>query len=411
MLFSLDVLRAAKGDCLCLHFGTNKKPGLMLIDGGPATIYQDSLEPRLRQIRKGRKIADTKPLPVDLAMISHIDDDHIQGMLDLFKSLADAQREKRLVSLQIKSLWHNSFARLLQQEAGLVQKTTAAAYGVASLGQIAKIEALSPDVGKVLASVPQGATLENYASQLRISNQQSPSGLMTAAKPFKPLEIGPLKVTILGPQQQEIDKLRKEFEKWVKSQAKLKAGAALAAYDDDSPFNLSSIVALVEAGPKKILLTGDARGDKILDGLRQAGLLKKGQTLHVDILKAPHHGSDRNIQPDFFESITADHYVFSGDGEHGNPERSTLEMLNELGGNRKYQVHLTYSIEHIDEERKKDNAKQRKKKNSKTPVWSDPKHSLAAFLVKNPTFKNRLRFVPPNGAPHVIDLGDEPLGY
>ncbi|MFN7768617.1 MAG: hypothetical protein ACK5UC_15560, partial [Planctomycetaceae bacterium] len=81
MLFSLDVLRAAKGDCLCLHFGTARKPGLILIDGGPATIYEDSLQPRLNQIRKQRKIADTKPLPVDLVMISHIDDDHIQGML------------------------------------------------------------------------------------------------------------------------------------------------------------------------------------------------------------------------------------------------------------------------------------------------------------------------------------------
>ncbi|MFN9371423.1 MAG: ComEC/Rec2 family competence protein [Planctomycetaceae bacterium] len=411
MLFSLDVLRAAKGDCLCLHFGTSKKPGLMLIDGGPATIYQDSLEPRLRQIRKERKIEESKPLPVDLVMISHIDDDHIQGMLDLFKSLADAQREKRLVSLKIKSLWHNSFARLLQQEAGLVQKTTAAAYGVASLGQIAKLEGLSPDVGKVLASVPQGATLENYASQLGISNQQSADGLIVAAKPFKPLQIGSLKVTILGPQQKEIDKLRKEFEKWVKNQAKLKAGAALAAYDDDSPFNLSSIVALVEAGPKKILLTGDARGDKILDGLRQAGLLKKGQTLHVDILKAPHHGSDRNIQPDFFESITADHYVFSGDGEHGNPERTTLEMLDKAGGDRDFEVHLTYPIEHIDAERKKDNAKQRKKKNSKTFAWSAAKDSLADFLKKNPRFARKLRIAPQNGKPHVIDLGDEPLGY
>jgi beta-lactamase superfamily II metal-dependent hydrolase len=235
--------------------------------------------------------------------------------------------------------------------------------------------------------------------------------LISAAKPFKPLEIGPLKVTILGPQQKEIDKLRKEFEKWVKSQAKLKAGAALAAYDDDSPFNLSSIVALVEAGPKKILLTGDARGDKILDGLRQAGLLKKGQTLHVDILKAPHHGSDRNIQPDFFESITANHYVFSGDGEHGNPERATLEMLDQIGGDRDFQVHLTYPIEEIDAEREKDNIKQRKKTNSKTPVWSAAKHSLAEFLKKTPKFAKKLRIAPQNGQPHVIDLGDEPLGF
>jgi beta-lactamase superfamily II metal-dependent hydrolase len=411
MLFSLDVLQAAKGDCLCLHLGTGKKPGLILIDGGPATIYTDSLKPRLDQIRAGRKLAETKPLPVDLVMISHIDDDHIQGMLDLFKTLADAKRGGELVFLKIRSLWHNSFARLLARQTQDVQKTVAAAYGVASLGETPRLEGLDPDVGKVLASVPQGAQLEDYASQLEVRNVESADGLITAASPFKPLKLGPLKITILGPQQTELDKLRKKYDQWVAKQAKAKAGAALASYTDQSPFNLSSIVALVESGGKKILLTGDARGDKILEALRLAGLLQEGGTLHVDILKAPHHGSDRNLSADFFEAITADHYVFSGDGEHGNPERATLELLAQAGGDRQFLVHLTYPIEQIDAERKRDNAKQRRKKNSQTPAWSDAQHSLAAFLKNNPDFAKKLRFVPGTGTPHVIDLGDEKLGY
>ena len=32
-IFRLDVLRARKGDCLLLHYGTKTKPGLALIDG------------------------------------------------------------------------------------------------------------------------------------------------------------------------------------------------------------------------------------------------------------------------------------------------------------------------------------------------------------------------------------------
>jgi hypothetical protein len=381
MLFSLDVLRAAHGDCLCLHFGKGQKPGLILIDGGPDTIYAKSLKPRLDQIRKGRKLAETKPLPVDLVMISHIDDDHIQGMLDLFKTLADTKREGGLVFLKIRSLWHNSFARLLARQTKDVQKTVAAAYGVASLGDAPRLEGLDQDVAKVLASVPQGAKLEDYASQLEIRNVESADGLIAAGKPFKPLQLGPLSIT------------------------------ELASYTDKTPFNLSSIVALVESGGKKILLTGDARGDKVLAALRLAGLLKEGSTLHVDILKAPHHGSDRNISADFFQAITADHYVFSGDGGYGNPERATLEMLAQAGGDRKFQVHLTYPIADIDEGRKQDNVDKRKRKNSRTPEWSDAEHSLAAFLKGNPKFAEKLRIVPQDGKPHVIDLGDESLGY
>ena len=411
MLFSLDVLRAAKGDCLCLHFGTSERPRLILIDGGPAKIYEESLKPRLARIRKGRKLADTKPLPVDLVMVSHIDDDHIVGMLDLFRDLANAKLEQGFVFLKIHSLWHNSFARLLSRTASDVQQATTAAFGVASLSEIPKLDVVDHDVAMVLASVKQGAELEKYAGDLGLTDGESNDVLIMARESAPPLEIGPLKFTIVGPQQKEIDRLRKKYESWLKSQGKPKAGAALAAKDDQSPYNLASIVTLVEAGSKKILLTGDARGDKIIAGLRQSGLLKDGEQLHVDILKAPHHGSDRNVKQDFFETITADHYVFSGNGEHGNPERATLEMLAKAGGKRKFTVHLTYPIEHIDAERKKHSSSSEKGKKGPTPKWSDPDDSLAAFLKQNSEFEAKLRIVPQNGDPHVIDLGDEKLGY
>ncbi len=119
--------------------------------------------------------------------------------------------------------------------------------------------------------------------------------------------------------------------------------------------NLSSIVVLAELGGKSILLTGDARGDKILEGMELVGLIEKDGKRHVDILKVPHHGSDNNMETIFFQRVTADHYVFSGDGEHGNPERATLEMLLEArGDDAEYQIHLTYPVDEIDEERKED---------------------------------------------------------
>jgi hypothetical protein len=45
------------------------------------------------------------------------------------------------------------------------------------------------------------------------------------------------------------------------------------------------------------------------------------------VLKVPRHGSSNNLDEDFFERITADHYAFSGDAEHDNPEREALRML------------------------------------------------------------------------------------
>jgi hypothetical protein len=167
-----------------------------------------------------------------------------------------------------------------------------------------------------------------------------------------------------------------------------------------------------------MLLTGDARGDKILQGMELTGLIKKGGNTHVDILKVPHHGSDNNMETIFFERLPAEHYVFSGDGEHGNPERATLEMLLKARGvDADYKIHLTYPVPDIDKERKADWEKEqgkevaRKKKNpaSKKPVredWSPAEHSLDAFFKANPKFFAKVDIVQKD-KPHMIHLLDE----
>ena len=60
MIFSLDVRRARKGDCLLLHFGTTEDPGLVMIDGGPKAVYEPHLKPRLSEIRDRRAGSTTR---------------------------------------------------------------------------------------------------------------------------------------------------------------------------------------------------------------------------------------------------------------------------------------------------------------------------------------------------------------
>jgi len=146
--------------------------------------------------------------------------------------------------------------------------------------------------------------------------------------------------------------------------------------------------------------------------------LKAGDTTHVDVLKVPHHGSANNLDDDFFQRITADHYVLSGDGEHGNPERETLQMLLDARGRAKYTVHLTYPVAEIDVEREKEWNKERGKEQKKRlknpkqkvrPEWSPKEHGLVAFLAAHKDFAKKVRVVDP-GQPHLIDLLDEVEG-
>src|SRR5262245_4528338 len=104
MIFSLDVRRARKGDCLLLHSGAAGKPWLALIDGGPGDVYGPQLKPRLAKIRQVRELPENQPLTVNLLMVSHVDDDHIHGILDLTREMLESPPERRP---RVLSFWHN----------------------------------------------------------------------------------------------------------------------------------------------------------------------------------------------------------------------------------------------------------------------------------------------------------------
>ena len=130
----------------------------------------------------------------------------------------------------------------------------------------------------------------------------------------------------------------------------------------------------------------------------------------MDILKVPHHGSDNNMETGFFEKVTADHYVFSGDGEHGNPERATLEMLLDARGTDAEYTLSTSPIPSLRLTRSarqtgpRNRARRRKRKKKKVrPNWSAAAHSLASFFEKNPEFAEKVVIVD-KAKPHLIDL-------
>jgi hypothetical protein len=421
MILSFDVRRARKGDCSILHFGTPDEPGLVLTDGGPSQVWKPQLKPRLAQIREARDIGDDQPLPVDLMMLSHIDDDHINGILELTGELVTAADAGEPLPLKIRQLWHNSFDDIIGDTPQELLASVTAAYGTAGLGGELDSEGFAAATAQVLASVEQGIHLRDDARRLNLPVNKAFDGkLVRVDGKTKAVDMGKgLKMTVVGPMKQELLNLQKEHDAFLKkSQKEKKAPASLAAFVDDSVANLSSIVVLAEATNKRILLTGDARGDKIMEGLEILGLLPKNGHMQVDILKVPHHGSDRNMETIFFERIKANHYVFSGNGQHGNPERKTLEMLLDARGNDEFAIHLTYPVSEIDTGRKaewnkqrdKEVAKKKKKPNTKVrETWSDKKHSLASFFTANKAFGKKVQFVEKD-KPHVIDLLDE-LGF
>ena len=425
-VFRLEVLRARKGDCCLLHYGTTTKPGLALIDGGPDGVYQPFLRPRLEELRTERGLADDRPMVIDLVMLSHIDDDHVAGLLELTGELLEAKDNENPSIVRILDLWHNTFDDIIDNDAVELAGAVRTHFGPASLdgglppGVLDGLEGQSvgpvSDTVMIIASVPQGRELRDDAKKLGIQQStEIEGGLVVATDGGVALDMGKgLTFTVIGPMLLEIKKLQAEVRAWLKKHPEAQervTASALASLADSSPTNLSSIVVLAEAAQKSILFTGDALGDKILEGLKMVGRLDQDDSIHVNVLKGQHHGSDRNYTPEFFERVTADHYVFSGNGEYGNPERETFRMLADARGDDPYTIHLTYPVDEIDVARKDEwdskRADEQRRHAEKPSVtvraeWSDATNSVAAFLADNPDVNDRIEVVE-EGIPHLID--------
>lgn len=327
MIFTLEATNAAAGDSLVLHYDRDGERRVMLIDGGPTGNYRDRLRERLDALRQ--ELSPNGPLPLQLLMVSHIDDDHVAGVLDLVNDCIRALDRSEDPICEVNRMWHNSFGGLLGDEAE----------AVAGEAEPAQLE--TPETAAVVASVGQGAELQDSARRLGAEMNEGREVISATDDDVLVIDVDGIEFTVIAPAQKQLDNLRKL---WAKDLPKARERAAeISAYLDKTVPNLSSIVVLVRREGKSMLLTGDARGDLVLKNLETAGLVEPGGALEVDVLKLPHHGSDRNVATDFFRRVRARHYVVSADGKHGNPENATLLMIDEArpGEQSEYTIHLT----------------------------------------------------------------------
>lgn len=332
-MFALESIKAKHGDCLLLHWGkSNSKADrkVALIDGGPDTVYEKFLKPRLKKLATE---LGTDKVKFELTMVSHIDDDHINGVLALADDIENGNNSPAKIGL----LWHNSLEGLLKQK---IDSATAAK----ATASLANIPVSSPDVWyqQVLASVPQGQLLHAFAKRQGIhAKMNAPyQPLVMLSGKQKGATVAGLSLTVIGPAASEVEELRKKWKE-------LRDKSITAAFADKSPYNLSSIVVIAKFGGKRMLLTGDARGDLIVEGLKAKKLLKN-DAIHVDLFKVMHHGSRNNATKDFFKQVTADVYVISGDNKKfPNPHKEAMQWIADARGTDDYVVYCPYELSYM----------------------------------------------------------------
>jgi hypothetical protein len=199
-IFTLEALQARYGDALLLHYGDAASLQLIVIDGGPSGVYTDALKPRLNDLKGVRTPRDR--LPIRLVLVSHIDDDHINGILELTGELIGAQQRNRDLPYEIQGLWHNSFDDIVGNKAQQLFATLhSVAVTAASSGEVPPNLPLSLPGALMVANVKQGRDLRNDAKALSLDmNKPFPVLVMAKAEGAKPVPMGGgLDFTVLGP--------------------------------------------------------------------------------------------------------------------------------------------------------------------------------------------------------------------
>lgn len=373
----LTVFQSDKGDCLLLE---GAKGGRILVDGGMRDSYSEHVAPTLGKLRPKGK---AKGKDIDVVYVSHIDQDHISGVLQMMDDEVDWRVHEYQVKHgnpkhkkpaaprppKVKHIWHNAFHEQLKKNEGEVEDMLAASAAILSGSDVGEIKELASAQTDLVTSIAEAIQLSRRISpeQLGIKLNHPAGGklMMVRKPPGAPIKLGGMKLHIIGPFKEDLDELKKEWNEWLKKNKDRVKKLQATAEGDAAAFsvreigdllvpklsqakelenfvlsekklgvrkkvtvpNLASLMFFVEEGGKTLLLTGDGHHKDILKGLAHIGRLDASGGVHVNVLKVQHHGSEHNIDLPFCQKVTADHYVFCGNGEHENPDLAVIQAI------------------------------------------------------------------------------------
>ena len=298
----IELLPARLGDCLlveCLR--EDGRPWRMLVDGGPPDTWP-LLEARLRAMPAGDQA-------IDVAVITHIDSDHIGGMIPLLTSDLAAR---------IGEVWFNGRTHLpgdqgTSRSIDQGESVVSALLGGARPGLAPGKQPASPlPWNAAFGGGPIDAGAGTGAVQVTI-----PGGgpTITVVSP------GLTQLHVLGTKWAQVFAHAHREERPLPTPdvlqplGDLRALASRKSVTDTSVANGSSIAVLVEHRGASAVLAGDAFGPVLAAGLAGVAKARGSSQLVVDAFKLPHHGSQANVSAALLAAAPATHYLVSSNGD------------------------------------------------------------------------------------------------
>lgn len=341
-MLRLKMYPAKNGDAFLVDAGGT----YILIDAGFARTYQAFIATDLAKL-----VLDGGRL--DLVVCTHIDADHIGGLLEFFSLNGTPDRR----GIEVSAIWHNSLRSL--------PASAAAPDGVADEMILESIRRLGFQGVAASSSNPisarQGSSLAKLLRQFGYT-WNSGDGTTCISAGDAPVSLSSsVSVHVIGPTTARLEELRElwlrevqnlgyrgssnpsdliddAYEMWcARAQAPsvpratpIAARGGLRLADvympDTSVSNGSSIALIVCTGNTRLLFLGDALAEDMVTSLK-AQQLTAGPLI-FDAIKVSHHGSLHNTSVKLLSIVDSPCFLISSDGSrHGHPD---FEVLAEI---------------------------------------------------------------------------------
>lgn len=323
-MFDIEMLPAQRGDALWITYGEETDPHHLVIDAGPAETIP-TVVPELE-----RRIA---ALPgredkVELLLVTHIDADHIQGVVAL---LSDARRVP-----VFRDIWFNGYEHHHPEVLGGI------------------------DAEMVTGSLKQHPDHWNRAFR-------GDAVMIPDAGPLPNAELeGGMRLTVLAPDRAAMAKLLPEWEEACRKAGVAPGGGApivrksfireglLGGFEPDalaaakfsadaSAPNGAGIAVIAEHDGKRVLLLGDSNARPVLKALDRL----EPRPHRFAAVKIAHHGSRRNTDLEFARAVQAKKWLVSTDGaKFGHPDPEAIARII-VGQEKPPTFAFNYVTEHI----------------------------------------------------------------
>ncbi|MEO8424673.1 MAG: hypothetical protein ABI595_12295, partial [Actinomycetota bacterium] len=156
-------------------------------------------------------------------MLSHVDNDHLIGLLDLFAELRQQRTDQEAETIPIDALWLNSFDGTIGAGTDIQSRAEA----LVAAGSPATMPASSMAV----EGIGEGNSLRLAAIDLGVPLNPGFAGEVVCVDDLPaPVEIGDLVLRVVGPTRTNLEELRAQWLTWLEThEATIGAGSPQVA--------------------------------------------------------------------------------------------------------------------------------------------------------------------------------------